>query len=79
MLKDSYSVQMHCIGHNIQQWRKLLCSSSNKASLIKYLVEEWKVPKHREKLEDKVLYVIYEETCIRITTLSKLWCAMHTK
>ena len=66
MLKDSHSVQMHC---NIQQWRKLLCSSSNKASLIKYLVEEWKVLKHREKLEDKVLYVICEETCFRITRL----------
>ena len=26
-------------GHNIQQWRKLLCSSSNKASLIKFLVD----------------------------------------
>lgn len=38
-------------GHNIQQWRKLLGSSSNKASLIKFLVEEWKAPQHREKLE----------------------------
>ena len=27
-------------GHNIQQWRKLLCNSSNKASLIKFLVDE---------------------------------------
>ena len=33
------------------------------------MVEEWKVPKHREKLEDKVLYVICEETCFRITRL----------
>ena len=69
MLKDSHSAQMHCTGHNIQQWRKLLCSSFNKARLIKYLVEEWKVPKHREKLEDKVLYVICEETHFRITRL----------
>ena len=27
------------------------------------------MPKHRENLEDKVLYVIYEETRIRITRL----------
>ncbi|KAG0725968.1 hypothetical protein GWK47_037544 [Chionoecetes opilio] len=32
------------LGNNIQQWRKLLGSSSNKASLIKFLVEEWKKP-----------------------------------
>ena len=43
-------------GHNIQQWRKLLCSSANKASLIKFLVDEWKGPKYREKLENKTLY-----------------------
>ena len=42
-------------GHNIQQWRKLLCSAANKASLIKFLVEEWKGPKHREKQQDKIL------------------------
>lgn len=42
-------------GHNIQQWRKYLCSSRNKTSLIKFLVEEWKLPKHREKLHDKTL------------------------
>jgi len=43
-------------GHNIQQWRKLLYSSANKASLIKFLVDEWKGPKYREKLENKTLY-----------------------
>ena len=64
MLKDSHLVQ-HCTGHNMQQWRKLLCSSSNKASLIKYLVEEWKVPKHRERHE------ICEETHFRITRLQR--------
>ena len=36
---------------------ELLYSFSNKASLIKFQVDEWKVPKYREKLEDKLLYV----------------------
>ncbi|KAG0693191.1 hypothetical protein GWK47_027597 [Chionoecetes opilio] len=54
-------------GHNIQQWRKLLGSSSNKASLIKFLIEEWKKPQHREKLEGKELYVTCEQLCFKIT------------
>lgn len=54
-------------GHNIQQWRKLLCSSANKASLIKFLVDEWKGPRHREKFENKTLYVTCEEVCNKIT------------
>ncbi|KAG0710027.1 hypothetical protein GWK47_023672 [Chionoecetes opilio] len=47
--------------------RKLLGSSSNKASLIKFLVEEWKKPQHREKLEGKELYVTCEQLCFKIT------------
>ena len=54
-------------GHNIQQWRKLLGSSSNNASLIKFLVEEWNAPHHREKLEGKGLYVTCEQLCFKIT------------
>ena len=54
-------------GHNIQQWRKLLCSSSNKANLIKFLVEEWKLPKYREKLNNKLLLVTCEEVCYQIS------------
>lgn len=54
-------------GHNIQQWRKLLCSAANKASLIKFLVEEWKWPEHRDKLQGKTLYVTCEEVCFKIT------------
>ena len=44
-------------GHSTQQWRKLLGSSSNKANLVRFLVEEWKQAKHRKKLQNKVLYV----------------------
>ena len=52
-------------GHSIQQWRKLLCSSSNKASLIKFLVNTWKQPLQREKLQEKVLYVTCEQECFK--------------
>ena len=41
-------------GHNIQQWKKFLCSSYNKSSLIKFILEQWKLPKCREKLHDTV-------------------------
>ena len=54
-------------GHSIQQWRKLLCSPSNKASLIKFLIEEWKGPVFRAKLEAKVLFVTCEQLCFKIT------------
>jgi len=66
----SMAIQFKSIapGHNIQQWRKLLCSSTNKANLIKFLVGEWKLPKYREKLKDKVLFVTCEKVCYRVTT-----------
>ena len=48
-------------GYSIQQWRKLLDSSSNKASLIKFLVNTWKQPFQGEKLQEKVLYVTCEQ------------------
>ena len=54
-------------GHNIQQWRKLLSSPSSKASLIKFLVNEWKESRLREKLQDKELYATCEQECFRMT------------
>eukprot|EP00745_Piridium_sociabile_P027749 TRINITY_DN44663_c0_g1_i3.p1 TRINITY_DN44663_c0_g1~~TRINITY_DN44663_c0_g1_i3.p1 ORF type:complete len:1606 (-),score=395.32 TRINITY_DN44663_c0_g1_i3:590-5317(-) len=53
--------------HNIQQWRKFLCRPGNKSSLIKFLVEQWKQPDHRKKLNGKTMYVTCEETCFRMT------------
>ena len=41
--------------------------SANKANLIRFLVAEWKIPKMREKMNDKQLYVASEETCLHIT------------
>ena len=55
-------------GHRIQQWRKFLSSSANKANLIRFLVAEWKTPNLRGKLNDRQLYVASEETRLHITT-----------
>ncbi|KAJ8384830.1 hypothetical protein AAFF_G00198170 [Aldrovandia affinis] len=54
-------------GHRIQQWRRFLSSSANKANLIRFLVGEWKTPKLRDRLNDKQLYVASEESCLHIT------------
>ena len=56
-------------GHSIQQWRKFLCSSSNKTSLVKFLVGEWKLQGYRYNAarQGKALYVTCEETCFKMT------------
>ena len=54
-------------GHRMQQWRKFLSSSANKANLIRFLVAELKTPKRMHKLQDKQLYVASEESCLHIT------------
>lgn len=54
-------------GHYVRQWRKFLCSSSNKSSLIKFLVAEWKHPQYRQLLHGKILYMTCEETCYKLT------------
>lgn len=54
-------------GNHVQQWRKFLSGSSNKTSLIKFLTDEWKLSKYREKLKDKVLYVTCEQYCFKVT------------
>ncbi|KAI8521965.1 hypothetical protein Bbelb_017190 [Branchiostoma belcheri] len=54
-------------GHKVTQWRKFLCSSTNKSSLIKFVVEAWKQPSYREKLGSKALYATIEDTCFRLT------------
>ena len=53
--------------HNIQHWRKFLSSSGNKSSIIRFLVEQWKQPDQRKKLNRKTLYVTCEETCFQMT------------
>ncbi|KAI0232457.1 hypothetical protein LSAT2_017218, partial [Lamellibrachia satsuma] len=50
-------------GPNILQWRKFLCSSCNKSSLIKFILEQCKLPNCKENVHYKSLYVTCEEVC----------------
>ena len=54
-------------GHKVQQWRKFLANSPNKKSLIKFLTNEWKQEKYRQKLLDKTLFIAYEDVCIKLS------------
>ena len=45
----------------LQQCKKFLCS------LIKFILEQWKLPKNSEKLHDKSLCVTCEEVCYKMT------------
>ena len=49
--------------HRIQQWRKFLSSSVNKANLIRFLVVEWKT----RKPSDMYVYVTSEEFWLHIS------------
>jgi len=58
LLKDWTGCRQHCPvyknlagGHGVQRWRKFLCSPSNKTSLIRFLVEQWKLPQYRQMLQ----------------------------
>lgn len=53
-------------GHKVQQWRKFLANSANKKSLLKFLTNEWKQEKCRQKLLDKTLFIAYEDVCIKL-------------
>ena len=56
-------------GQKIKQWRKFLAQESNKTSLIKFLIQEWRTEKYLEKLGHlhKVLFVTCEEKCFRFS------------
>ena len=63
-------------GHNILQWKKFLRTLENKMSLIKFLVNQWKQPAKREKLQDKSLYVTCGEACYLFT--KDQWAEIQT-
>ena len=54
-------------GHGIHQWRKFLSSSYSKQSLINFLVNQWRNPRHKEKFKDRELFVTCDEFCYRLT------------
>ena len=62
-------VQNIAPGQKITQWRKFLAQESNKTSLIKFLIQEWRTEKYLEKLGHlhKVLFVTCEEKCFRFS------------
>ena len=52
----------------VRQWMNSLSRTTNKTSLIAFLVSEWKSTQHREQLGDKVLYATVSEVCFKITS-----------
>jgi len=44
-----------------------LANSANKKSLIKFLTNEWKQEKYRQKLLDKTLFIACEDVCIKLS------------
>ena len=50
-------------GHNVVQWRKLLSNPESKTALIKFIVDQWKLPENLVKLQEKQLFVTCGETC----------------
>ncbi|KAL8617912.1 hypothetical protein ACOMHN_026489 [Nucella lapillus] len=64
-------VQIVAPGQKIKQWHKFLALESNKISLIRFLVQEWRNEKYLEKLGHlhKVLFVTCEEQCFRFSAV----------
>lgn len=62
---------LHCkksaCENQVQQWRKFLSGSSNKSSLIRFFIDEWKLSKYKEKLKDMVFYFTCEQCCLKVT------------
>ena len=57
------TIQHKCLqGDTIQQWKKILFSSFNKTSLVKFLVGEWKLQRNRYMLQGKALYVMRDDS-----------------
>ena len=53
-------------GHKIQQWRKLLASSTSKTNLIRFIYTDWQRQTLLNVLGDKELYVTCEDKCLRM-------------
>ncbi|KAL8624539.1 hypothetical protein ACOMHN_005841 [Nucella lapillus] len=64
-------VQIVAPGQKIKQWHKFLALESNKISLIRFLVQEWRNEKYLEKLGHlhNVLFVTCEEQCFRFSAV----------
>lgn len=59
-LQDITSTQL------VMQWMSSLTKVNNETSLISFIVNEWRKPEYREKLQ-KILYATVIDKCYRIT------------
>ena len=54
-------------GHRIKNWKRILASIETKAKLTKFVAENWKELRQREKLGDVLFMVTSGERCFRLT------------
>ena len=54
-------------GHRIKNWKRILANTETKAKLTKFMAENWKELRQREKLHDVILMVTSGERCFRLT------------
>jgi len=57
------TVKEHCTRPEHYAVEKFLSNPTNKTSLINFIVDQWKQPANRGKLQDKFLYVTCGEVC----------------
>ncbi len=50
-------------GHTVVQWRKLLSNPYSKTALIRFIVDQWKLPENQMAPQDKQLFATCGETC----------------
>ena len=56
-------------GHRIKNWKRILASTETKAKLAKFMAENWKELRQREKLHDVILMVTSGERCFKLTKM----------
>ena len=62
----------------IKQWWCLLFCASSKIKLVQFMLEDWKRPHLKEKLEGKVIYVTCGDNCFKVNTLKKVQDEVNT-
>ena len=53
-------------GQKVQQWRRLLRSSTSKTALIKFLCQAWRNDPYPERLGRKLLFITCEKQCFKV-------------
>ena len=55
-------------GYKVKTWSKLLCVTSNKIEIVRFLLLQWKNLEFRSKLFDRAMYVTGDDQCWKITS-----------